>query len=136
MCIRDRLLAPCHGLEDFPLYHTGDDAASLLACWTSLWHPVLLAGAKKLPRVERCDYPPDELGNSLFVLPKPCEFELAEDLPAEIEAVDSKLIRGETVQRKTILNEALRDCEVPENLDPELVRDFLRWGSLCCRSSC
>ncbi len=122
------LLAPCHGLEDFPLYHTGDDAASLLACWTSLWHPVLLAGAKKLPRVERCDYPPDELGNSLFVLPKPCEFELAEDLPAEIEAVDSKLIRGETVQRKTILNEALRDCEVPENLDPELVRDFLALG--------
>jgi len=122
------LLAPCHGLEDFPLYHTGDDAASLLACWTSLWHPVLLAGAKKLPRVERCDYPPEELGNSLFVLPKPCEAEMSEDLPAEVEAAGSKLIRGNTLRRKSILEEALRDCDVPDNLDAELVKDFLAFG--------
>ena len=122
------ILAPCHGLEDFPLYHTGEDAASLLACWTSLWHPVLLSGAKKLPRVERCDYPPDELGSSLLVLPKPCEPEMAEDLPTEVETAGSKLIRGDTINRKSILEEALRDYDVPENLDSELVRDFLALG--------
>ena len=63
------LLAPCHGLEDFPLYHTGEDAASLLACWTALWHPLLLRDAKGLPQVQRCDYPPEDLSESLLLLP-------------------------------------------------------------------
>ena len=37
------ILLPCHSLEDFPLHHEGDDAAGLLAAWTALWHPALLA---------------------------------------------------------------------------------------------
>jgi hypothetical protein len=30
------ILLPCHSLEDFPTYHEGDDAHSLLASW---WPP-------------------------------------------------------------------------------------------------
>ena len=37
------ILLPCHSLEDFPTYHEGDDAHSLLASWSALWHPALLA---------------------------------------------------------------------------------------------
>lgn len=122
------LLAPCHGIEDFPLYHTGDDAASLLACWTSLWHPVLLASAKRVPRIERCDYPSDDLANGLFVLPKPCEGELAEDLPEQIEAAGSHLIRDTTHDRRDILREALAFYDHAGAVDADLVEDFLAFG--------
>ena len=43
------VLLPCHSLEDFPLYYEGHDADSLLAGWTSLWHPALLAAAGAIP---------------------------------------------------------------------------------------
>ncbi len=37
------ILLPCHSLEDFPMHHEGADADGLLAAWTALWHPALLA---------------------------------------------------------------------------------------------
>lgn len=122
------LLAPCHGIEDFPLYHTGEDAASLLACWTALWHPALLVNANRLPRVERCDYPPEDLANSLFVLPKPCELEMSEELPNEIEVAGSRLIRGGTTTRDAILYVALADKEAIPKLEEDLVQDFFAFG--------
>ena len=39
------ILLPCHSLEDFPTYHDGDDSQSLLANWSALWHPELIASA-------------------------------------------------------------------------------------------
>ena len=122
------LLAPCHGIEDFPLYHTGDDAASLLACWTSLWHPTLLSNAKKLPRVERCDYPPDDLSDSLFVLPAPCVSEMSESLPDEIAAAGALLIREQTTDRDAIVRQALEHYPDACPVDAELVQDFLALG--------
>ena len=43
------VLLPCHSLEDFPTYHEGDDAHSLLASWSALWHPSLIAAAGQAP---------------------------------------------------------------------------------------
>src|SRR3954463_1019018 len=43
------VLLPCHSLEDFPTYHEGDDAHSLLASWSALGHPALLAAAGQAP---------------------------------------------------------------------------------------
>ncbi len=37
------VVLPCHSLEDFPTHHEGDDATGLLAAWTALWHPALIA---------------------------------------------------------------------------------------------
>ena len=122
------LLAPCHGIEDFPLYHTGDDAASLLACWTSLWHPTLLHHAKRLPRVERCDYPPEDVSSSLFVLPRPCESELSEALPAEIEAAGSLLLRDTSYDRSDLVSAALASYEGEKNVAEDLVQDFFAFG--------
>ena len=122
------LLAPCHGLEDFPLYHTGDDAGSLLACWTALWHPAFIKDASSLPRVERCDYPPEDIDNALLVVPTPCESELDPDLPERAERKNSKLIHGQ-LSRTEVIREALSHLDVaPPELDPELVRDFLAFG--------
>ena len=122
------LLAPCHGLEDFPLYHSGEDAASLLACWTSLWHPLFLDSAAELPHIIRCDYPSEDIDNALLLLPKPCESELDPELPAEAEAKNAKLIRAQQ-KRSDILGEALqRYGESASKLDADLVRDFLAFG--------
>ena len=47
------ILLPCHSFEDFPQHHRGDDAAGLLAGWTALWHPSLLAAANRAGLVPR-----------------------------------------------------------------------------------
>ena len=128
------LLAPCHGLEDFPLYHTGDDAGCLLAGWTSLWHPEFIRSAKSLPRVERCDYPPEDLENALLLLPEPCEGELDPDLPDRAAAQNAKLIHVGTARGPAIrealkaLAERAENGEVASKFDPEIVRDFLAFG--------
>lgn len=120
--------SPCHGLEDFPLYHTGEDAASLLACWTALWHPLLLSDANKLPHVERCDYPPDTIQDALLLLPVPCESEMDADLPEAAIQQGAKLIRGLSC-RDEILKLALEPFgDEAERIDQHLARDFLAFG--------
>ena len=52
------ILLPCHSLEDFPTYHEGEDAESLLSSWSALWHPALLASAGQAPTWRRIDEPP------------------------------------------------------------------------------
>lgn len=71
------VLLPCHSLEDFPVHHTGDDADSLLAGWTALWHPALVAAAESPPKWHRVDYPPDDLSNTLILVPRPAVTQLA-----------------------------------------------------------
>src|SRR5690349_9175972 len=63
------ILLPCHSLEDFPVYQEGPDAEGLLAAWSALWHPALLASAQRLPTWYRADSPPDDVANRLFVIP-------------------------------------------------------------------
>lgn len=122
------LLAPCHGLEDFPLYHTGEDAASLLACWTALWHPLLVQSARELPRVERCDYPPEDLRDALLLLPRPCEGEMDADLPESAERQGATLLTGYT-HRDDLLRQVLEPLgDAPRALDAEIVKDFLAFG--------
>jgi len=63
------ILLSCHSLEDFPTYHEGDDAASLLASWTGLWHPFLIHEARGIIKWHRVDDPPEELLDKLIVVP-------------------------------------------------------------------
>ncbi|MGE0759490.1 MAG: hypothetical protein AB7O38_20905, partial [Pirellulaceae bacterium] len=63
------VILPCHSLEDFPLYHTGEDAASLLACWTAIWLPALIAGTQSTPKWHRADLTPEELAGRLLLFP-------------------------------------------------------------------
>lgn len=50
------IILPCHSLEDFPTHYRGDDAADLLTCWTSLWHPALIATTESIPQWMSADY--------------------------------------------------------------------------------
>ena len=63
------ILLSCHSLEDFPTYHEGDDAASLLASWTGLWHPFLIHEARGIIKWHRVVDPPEELLDKLIVVP-------------------------------------------------------------------
>lgn len=65
------VLIPASTLEDFPSKLSDADARSLLAGWTVLWHPSLLARTGQLPAWYRADGPPDPLGNRLLVVPAP-----------------------------------------------------------------
>lgn len=63
------VLIPVSTLEDFPADCSGEDARSLLAAWTALWHPRLLAAAEQTPAWYRADAPPEPPGSRIFVVP-------------------------------------------------------------------
>ena len=65
------VLIPVSTLEDFPSDLSDYDARSLLAAWTILWHPRLLAQTEQLPAWYRADSPPEPLGQRLFTVPNP-----------------------------------------------------------------
>ena len=122
------ILLPCHSLEDFPTHHEGDDAAGLLAGWTALWHPALIANAQAMPRWFRASSPPQDLKNRLIVVPGVSLPELPADFSQRAEQNDACLI-CESTRRTKILEQALArldpaDCEV----DSDLAADFLALG--------
>ena len=98
------VVLPCHSLEDFPTHETGDSANSLLASWTALWHPGLIAAANAFPIWVSRDYVTEEMDGALIVAPLSCEA----NLPAEItEAVEQKqaILIGGATSRSEILSD-------------------------------
>ncbi len=51
------IVLPCHSLEDFPTHYQGEEAANLLANWTALWHPALIASVGEKPDWHQADNP-------------------------------------------------------------------------------
>jgi alpha-mannosidase len=135
------ILLPCHSLEDFPTYHEGDDAQSLLASWSALWHPELLAAAGQAPSWRRIEDPPNDLKGKLIVVPSICTQKLPTGFAQRCKDEGGLLIR-KTSSREEILATALPALrQEPENapspqplapsptaLDPDLAADFLALG--------
>ncbi len=65
------VLIPTATLEDFPSDLSDYEARSLLAAWTVLWDPRLLAQTEQLPVWYRADSPPDPIGRRLITVPAP-----------------------------------------------------------------
>jgi len=65
------VLIPVSTLEDFPSDLSDYDARSLLAAWSVLWHPRLLAQTEQIPVWYRADAPPEPHGKRLFTAPNP-----------------------------------------------------------------
>ena len=122
------ILLPCHSLEDFPTYPEGDDAHSLLASWSALWHPVLLANAGQAPSWRRIEDPPQEVKDRLIVVPSVCVPRLATGFPQRVKEEGGCIVR-KTSSREEIVAAALAPLgdEVPP-VDPELAADFLALG--------
>lgn len=124
------VVLPCHSFHDFPMYHTGEEADGLLACYSALWHPALIANTEKMPVWRRNDDDDQELQNRLIVLPKVCQ----DDAPGYwLDNAREKggfVIEGrEAGGRDEIVEAALAALgdERPD-VDGELVADFLALG--------
>ena len=122
------ILLPCHSLEDFPLHHLGDDAEGLLAGWSSLWHPALVASAGAMPTWQRADDPPRSLTDALVVIPSVSEPLLPPDLATRARNDGALMIRNEHVRDK-IVRRALEPLNGKETVvDSDLAADFLALG--------
>ncbi len=122
------ILLPCHSLEDFPTYHEGDDAQSLLASWSALWHPELIASAGQMPKWQRIEDPPQEIAGKLIVVPTVCVSRLPIGFAQRVKEEGGCLIR-KTLDRSEIVAAALAGLGGrTESLDPELAADFLALG--------
>jgi len=138
------VLLPCHSLEDFPTYHEGDDAHSLLACWSALWHPILMATAGKAPGWRRVDEASGDVHGRLFVVPSVSAQRLPTGFAQRVQDEGGLLIRKAS-SREEILAAALPPlfespiAELPPGeqassatgsavVDPDLAADFLALG--------
>jgi alpha-mannosidase len=123
------LLLPCHSLEDFPLHHEGADADGLLATWTALWHPALLASAGSGPKWRRADSPPDRLDGILILAPAVSAAQIPTDFAARAATEGAALLVGNQ-SREALLEQALAPLapDALSLLDPEIALDFLALG--------
>ncbi|HWB09414.1 MAG TPA: hypothetical protein VG826_09330 [Pirellulales bacterium] len=121
------ILLPCHSLEDFPVYQEGPEAEGLLAAWSALWHPALLASAQRLPTWYRADSPPDEVTERLFVIPSSSEPLLVAGWTSRAHDERSCVVR-KTRSRDDILAAALAGLPEAPRVEPELAADFLALG--------
>lgn len=122
------LLLPCHSLEDFPTHHDGDDAEGLLAAWTALWHPALLAAAGQGPTWYRADDPPQELADRLVVIPSVSYSQLPTGFAQRAKAAGACVVRRPT-SRAQLLNEALAELDGgAQGVPDDLVTDFVALG--------
>lgn len=121
------ILLPCHSFEDFPQHHRGEEAAGLLAGWTALWHPSLLAVTNRAPVWYRADDPPQDLQGKLIVVPSVSQRTLAADLP-ERAAQQNAVYITTAGDRPALLERALQAVDSPSLLEGDLVGDFLALG--------
>jgi alpha-mannosidase len=114
-------------LEDFPTHHDGEEAHSLLACWSALWHPALIASAAAAPTWRRVDDPPQELAGRLMVLPTMSASRLPTGYAQRAKEEGAVLIR-KTTSREEIVRLALAGLDEVPTIDAELAADFLALG--------
>jgi alpha-mannosidase len=122
------VLLPCHSLEDFPLYHDGADAATLLSGWVAPWHPALVAAARKMPRWFRADFPPDDVKGRLFLLPEVSRRLIATGWPARVTDEGALLVDA-LPDRAATAAECLARAQLPSTpLADALADDFFALG--------
>ena len=121
-------LLPCQSLEDLDLQRKERDAEQLLAAWSALWHPALLAGAKKVPSWQSAESPPSEPERNLIIVPNCCEELLPNGWFAQAEATGGCVLRN-LQRRDEIVAAALQHVDGnPSAVDANLAADFLAFG--------
>lgn len=121
------ILLPCYSLEDFPQHHVGREAEGLLACWTALWHPALIASAEAMPKWHRTDDPLEDYTDRLIVIPEVSQQDLSQDTERRIGEDGSHILRG-LHDREQILAAALEPLPEKPSVEEPVVRDFLALG--------
>ena len=88
------------------MHHEGEDADGLLAAWTALWHPALLATTGSAPTWHRGDNPPQDLSNMLILAPGVSQNEIPTGFPERAAEEGARVILG-NLSREEILRQAL-----------------------------
>jgi len=122
------VLLPCHSLEDFPVHHEGDEAEGLMAAWSGLWHPALIAACGQVPVWFRADAPPEKLKNRVVVIPQVSDPLLLPGWPTRAKAEGARLIR-KTPQRAKVTATALELLDTPPTVPDDLAADFFALGT-------
>jgi alpha-mannosidase len=135
------VLLPCPSLEEFSSHLQGADAEGLLAGWSAIWHPALLAATGRLPSWRRAEAAAEVMAGKLIVVPAAAERMMAEGMAARADTEGGRLIRG--LHRRTEIVAALLGAlgevghgETPaqqliaqSSIDSHLVADFLALGT-------
>lgn len=122
------ILLPCYGLEDLPLEWPAEEAASLLAAWSGLYHPALLVAAGRLVRWFRADDPPPEPAGRLVAVPRCAESRVPSEWRQRAEQAGACVLQGDR-DRDTLVARALEYLQADlSRLDPSLAEDFLALG--------
>lgn len=109
------VLIPTATLEDIGDCRSDSDARSLLAAWTALWHPVLLAQTEQLPSWYRADSPPAPDGPRVIAVPSGSLDQLPGDFRQRCENNSQcRWIEGDT--RTQFLNAVDLTADSPETL--------------------
>lgn len=122
------ILLPCHSLEDFPTYHEGDDAQGLLANWSALWHPELIASAGQAPTWRRADDPPQELKDRLIVVPSVCMSQLPTGFAQRCKEEGACLVRKQANRQEIVATALAHLGERVRPVADDLAADFLALG--------
>jgi alpha-mannosidase len=130
---RASVILPCQSWDDFPTHLGNQASAELLAAWTSLWHPALLAATGRLPGSHQAEEPPDpaSLEGELVLVPPPSRQRMPSDWcdrlrmtspqnPAPVETTASRADTVAAVLRGVGLDATAYDANV--------VADFLALG--------
>lgn len=153
------ILIPCHSLEDFPTDLGEKPAEGILNAFAVAWHPWVLAQTRSLPGWHRADSPPEPSAGRLILVPTACDDRLESDWIGRQRDAGSFVVTGihKRDELLTEVLAAARDwippqpsadggtpplvgetpsgtvpCAAissPEQLDPELVADFLALGT-------
>ncbi|MEC9093718.1 MAG: hypothetical protein VX438_13480, partial [Planctomycetota bacterium] len=125
------ILLTCHSLEDFPVHHEGDDADSLLANWTALWHPQLISDASSLPTWIRTFEVPENCQGYLFACPTTSDSELQTGFAQRVKDEGGKLVRRKKCRDEiisAIFPEPTEGACDGAGLPQESVQDFFALG--------
>lgn len=122
------VLLPCYSLEDFQLDRSDEDAEQLLAAWTGLFHPVLIARAGAVPSWDRANDPPVGIERAVIVLADCATADLSPTWLADHSTEQNLILRKYGDLQGLI--EALRQAwsEPWEEVDPEMLADFFALG--------
>ena len=121
-------ILPCRGRDDLSEPRSATQADELLAAWTALWHPALVAAAGAMPRWTGAASPPDDPAGHLILLPPTAEPLLPDDWLSHAEHLGARLVRGQG-RRPEMIAAALAKLDTPPpEIDADLVADFLALG--------
>ncbi|MFO0789301.1 MAG: hypothetical protein U0805_07585 [Pirellulales bacterium] len=133
---RASVILPCHGWDDFPTHLGSQASAELLAAWTALWHPTILAATEQLPGWHQAEEPPDpsSLERELVLVPPPSRERMPSDwcdrfaatAPLNPLPVLTTASRPATVA--AILAHVSRDTTPAISVDPTIAADFHALG--------